>query len=421
MIWEEAANVSNIENIFSNKNPELKEVILHPAIFVALRKNESQVINYLFDNIYTVLQIAFSNVSSPQATACFEILILMIPKIAEALINNCVFYKFANQLLTQNLQDPVVGRLSNITLKLIETCITGSLDSCGFLFKLVKYAENTGVSDLFSSLMEYKPEFEVVQHWLVNRNIAQAILQNFNEIDIDSLSLNDFESKDVEKLCSFYKMIEMGIQNPILSSLFTTKEIIKSLAIKKEFVCCIEDQRWSAIISLANSKTQPENLKPLIQLAYSFLYENLDHAHQYHGKIIDFLRITIKTSIDDSIANFLLKLIEKFPECSLLHLSILSYFRTALELKLVDDQSVQIIANQVYHAAQYTRLGTSMHATTMELFNILVKNGKKRKSVKKILDKIDGFSDYSKNQLKSYKTILKSEYGKKKSIFSFGK
>ena len=114
-------------------------------------------------------------------------------------------------------------------------------------------------------------------------------------------------------------------------------------------------------------------------------------------------------------------MIEKFPECSLLHLSILSYFRTALELKLIDQQSLQIIANQVYQAAQYTRLGTSLHATTMELFNILVKNGKKRKSVKKVLDKIDGFSDYSKNQLKTYKTILKSEYGKKKSIFSFGK
>ena len=258
MIWEEASSTSNIESILSDKSPEINDVIMHPSIFVALRKNESQVINFLFDNIYTILQLAFGNVSSPQATASFEILIMMIPKIAEALINNCLFYKFANQLLTQQLQDPVVGRLSNITLKLIESCIKGSLDSCGFLFKLVKYAENTGVSDLFSSLMEYKPEFEIVQHWLVNRNIAQAILQNFKEIDIDSLSLNDFESKDVEKLCSFYKMIEMGIQNPILSSIFTTNEIIQSLAIQKEFVCFIEDQRWCAIIALANSKHQPE-------------------------------------------------------------------------------------------------------------------------------------------------------------------
>lgn len=420
MIWEETPCTSNINQILSDKNPELDDVILHPAIFVALRKNETQVINYLFDHIYNILQNAFCDVSSPQATASFEILIMMIPKIAEALINNCLFYKFANQLLAQNLQDPVVGRLSNLTLKLIETCIKGSLDSCGFLFKLVKYAENTGVSDLFSSIMEYKPEFEVAQHWLVNRNIAQAILQNFKEIDIDSLSLNDFESKDVEKLCSFYKMIEKGIQNPILSSLFTSNDLIKCLAIQKEFVCCVEDRRWNTIISLANTN-HSEHLKPLIKLAYSFLYENFDHIHQYHGMIIDFLRITIKQSYDENIANTLLKLIEKFPDCSLLHLSILSYFRDALELKLIDEHSLQIIASQVYQAVQYTRLGTSLHATTMELFNMLVKDGKKHKSVKKILDKIDGFNNYSKNQLKTYKTILKSEYGKKKSKFSFGK
>ena len=89
-------------------------------------------------------------------------------------------------------------------------------------------------------------------------------------------------------------------------------------------------------------------------------------------------------------------------------------------MKLVDEQSLQIIGNQVYQAAQYTRLGTSLHATMMEMFILLVRNGKKRKSVKKVLEKINGFSDYSKNQLKTYKTVMKSEYGKKKSLFSFG-
>lgn len=420
MNWIEAPCTSSFEDITCNKDSSLNEVILHPAIFVALRKNETQVINFLFDNIYNILQLAFCNVSSPQATASFEILTMMVPKITEALINNCLFYKFANQLLSQQLQDPIVGRLSNITLKLIETCITGSLDSCGFLFKLVKYVENTSVSDLFTSIMEYKPELEVVQHWLVNRNITDAILQNIHEIDIDSLSMEDFNSKDVEKLCSFYKMIEMGIQNPILSGLFTSHEVIKSLALRKEFVCFIENKRWDANIALAQTKNQRELLKPLIQLAHSFLYENFDHVHQYHGKIIDFLRITIKQSFEDKIPNRLLSLIEQFPECSLLHISILSYFRSALDLKLVDEQSLQIIGNQVYQAAQYTRLGTSLHATMMEMFILLVRNGKKRKSVKKVLEKINGFSDYSKNQLKTYKTVMKSEYGKKKSLFSFG-
>lgn len=412
MNWIEAPCTSSFEDITCNKDSSLNEVILHPAIFVALRKNDTQVINFLFDNIYNILQLAFCNVSSPQATTSFEILTMMVPKITEALINNCLFYKFANQLLSQQLQDPIVGRLSNITLKLIETCITGSLDSCGFLFKLVKYVENTSVSDLFTSIMEYKPELEVVQHWLVNRNITDAILQNIHEIDIDSLSMEDFNSKNVEKLCSFYKMIEMGIQNPILSGLFTSHEVIKSLALRKEFVCFIENKRWDANIALAQTKNQRELLKPLIQLAHSFLYENFDHAHQYHGKIIDFLRITIKQSFEDKIPNRLLSLVEQFPECSLLHISILSYFRSALDLKLVDEQSLQIIGNQVYQAAQYTRLGTSLHATMMEMFILLVRNGKKRKSVKKVLEKINGFSDYSKNQLKTYKTVMKSEIGR---------
>ncbi|OHS94089.1 hypothetical protein TRFO_11345 [Tritrichomonas foetus] len=444
MILANQAELHAMENAASDVSGNISRVILHPSVFIALRMSEPTTIRFMVANIGTLLSLTFSeNVSSAESTSSFEILLMMIPEITSALIGDGIFYNFVNKLLSFDQNDSVIGRLSNLTFKLIESGLPGSLDSCGFLFKLLKYADNTSVTDLFVGLLEVNQEFEMVQRWMANRCFSNLIINHLKELEIENVSNNQFMSVEIEKLCSFYEMIEMGIKNPILNHSFKGKDIIESLSYKQELVCFAEEQRWKAIIALTNSisnKSGIDQLKPLILLAKKFLMALVSdnssalrnqplqnspsnstenpQPHVYHLQIINFLQITLPNSYDSEIIQNLLTILKKFPNCSYFHLEIINFIRQAMKDKLVDDKTLKIIAKYVVSRVQETTQGSVAHATAMKLFIDVSKFVKKHRKAKKATEKVEGFEKYAKVQLKSYLKMMDAEYGKEPRKFS---
>ena len=419
MLFAEQSEVQKISQMALDPSTQLSQIILHPSIFAILRMNDSNVVNYMCNNIEQLLKSAFGDISSAEATSCFEILLMMIPEIAQSMIKNGTFYNFANDLLSFPMTDPVVGRLSNLTCKLMKTCLPGALDSCGFLLKLLKYCDNSGVSDLFTTMMTFSPELECFHRWLANRNVAGALVNQIKEIEIDSIKKNDFLSADNERLCAYYSIIENSIKSPILKNFFASKAIIEILSYKKEFICFIEDQRWSAVKALIEIKPSHDLIEPLIKLGKKFISNDLNQIHQYHALIVNILDLTLPRSIESTTISQLLKLMTKFPNCSHFHLSVSSFIEKALSMKCVDDSSVLQIASYAYKTSMNSPTGSVAHATSMKIIIYLYEYAKKHKKSRKILEKINGYVSYVKDQLKPYIRILESDYGKGSKKFSF--
>lgn len=415
MFFTNSTELLNLERIPPSPETPLTDVVLHPSIFLALRTNQKNTVNYLAGQIPNLLDYAFKDVSSAESTSSFEILLLMIPQITQALIDHCLFYKFASNLLLQKLPDPIVGRLSYLTLKLLCSSMKGALDSCGFILQLFQYSDNTSVTNLFANLMENTSELISIQRWLINRDITSEIIHSLNKIQFDNVSQTNFSSIENQKLCSLFQIIRAAFNNPITRPSFTNDKILNLISINQEFICYVEDQRWKTVLSLLSNKNKTVNLKPFIGLANQFIMKDFNQVHQYHCFIIDFLCKTMNESYEPQLYHHLFKLMQTFSECSLLHLSILAFFEKALDKKCIDEIDIQMIGNQVFQEVQYTQLGSVFHATTMKLFSVFVKNGKKNKKVKKSLEKISGFYGYANNQHKSYKKVISKRYGNRSS------
>ena len=401
----------------------LETVLVHPAIFVAIRLNNEIVVNYLIDNIKDMLECSFSNTSSPESTSAFQSLSLMNDRITRALIASNEFHQMALDMISKDLDPSVIGRLSDLTTLIIRSSQPGSIDCCNFLLQMLKFIDNTGVLEMFVNVLDDSIEFQLAQQWLLNHDFAGVILKELESIPLEEIETGHLSYGSGCRCLGLFRIIEAGNKNHIMIRSFRTAKIVKCLFRDVRFPWFVEDARWRAIMAVCDDAGR-NICSDYMDFGKRVLEHADDGVHQYHTYVIDYLAQMLPESYDADVFRRMITLLETYPETSLLHRSISNYVKLALRNKCLELAEIKVFVTFLCQQTVANHCG-NIHASAMELLEMCMNYWKKHKRVKKEIFKcVDGLRDRMRKEFLPYFKLRDTEYGKKegflKRIFKIG-
>ena len=415
MIVVEPTHLCELERGLTSDDYSLETVLAHPAVFAAVRTNNETVVNFLADNVKTILECSFRNISSPESTSAFQSLLIMNERITRALITSNDFHQMALDILAKDLDSSIVGRLSELTALIIRSSQPGSIDCCNFLLKMLKFAEHIGILNLFVTVLDDSIEFQLVQQWLLNHDFAGHVLQELEAIPVGADLSDDPSDCQACRFVTLFLIIEAGSKNRIVSRSFRTSKIVKFLFREVSLPWIVEDARWRAILAICDDAGR-NICSDGMDYAARVLLDTTSCIHQYHEYIIEFLARMLPESYDPRLIERMMSLLVTHRENSILHRSIVKFVKISLRNKCMDPAEICSFVTFLCEQTAVERCG-NLHASSMELIELFMTYWKKHKRIQKELYKsVEGLRDIVRNRFLPYFKLRDTDYGRKEGI-----
>lgn len=252
-------------------------------------------------------------------------------------------FKATEILSNKTVSDTVIARLSTLTLSAMTTCPEEAPAECGFIYRLLPYVSNHSVFNMYMSLLGECDKLEVAQRWLVNFGFVEYILRELDTTDyghaMDTTQDLYYDPVFYQTNC-LYLMICRCAQHPIFGPETKTKKTITSM--EKRFAAAppyVWNSYWKALCALCD-QTTAEDMTSFRELALAAVQEENAKLYEYQVCAILFLEKLIRLVprvagelLQSSVSVWLIQLLLKFPNSSILHSAFRSFVTTGMENK----------------------------------------------------------------------------------------
>lgn len=418
-----------IEGVFMGRIPQPPQItkmlqspdtkisdLLHEAItFRLFRTGDAQVVNFFAQHVEELLQLIFFSDNRDLSSKAFAILEHGERTLTQAMLANQRFHNTACAFLSKPNPNPLIlSRLSSLTSAALLVEPRTFVDSCGFIFQLLPYAEETDVFYLFDLIFDKRDDFVGVQQWLIQVGFIQTLLK---EIDSFNCPIGSDRSNDsANLLCSYYLMVRACALNQLLAKEVRIHSFISVLNRDiDEYPGFVEDTRWQALAALYTSKTR-EMMRGLFQSAIEILQDKSKCLTQSCVSAIDILTSMVKYDnvlrdflLSANLATVVLKLMIENPTHTILHnkarIFIIEWFKNK-ELRTNSANELMQYISDSLEVPNH-----SLHASMVELLKLIMSESYNDKVFFADIQNLELFNRAIRNHVNPYNYILGITYG----------
>ncbi|OHS93797.1 hypothetical protein TRFO_02307 [Tritrichomonas foetus] len=393
-----------LEKLLSQDSSYFEEVLNEPIVFKALKNNSKEARHYFSHHLPRLLRIAFREDTHPTTITAFKLLKLgNIPN----LVKSSFFSGFAVKILSKDEIKPmIIGRLSDISLSILQSGNSDILRYCGFILLILKYADNANVYNLFSSILANDEKLKSVQDWLfdigfftdVSEMLKEALLQNYSEN----------YSNDHEKLINLLRIASDSLSNSRIRDRVLSGPIPLAFQNYRSFPTFISNFYWETLNQLFDKKA-PKTLEAFAKAAQDLLVTPTHQIHIYHANSVKFLTNFIKVRpdlINDELIKSVLGLMIQFETSSCFLNAAGNFFVELYRSSSLSSHIKEFLALVFLNEANQKKK-TTFQMLALKIVEELAYNDLTRKSFRQI----SGASEFIKQKLEIYRYKKEHPYG----------
>lgn len=411
---------SDLQIALSEPEPNLRNVLACPQVTRYARSKNYQLMRYLESHVKDMVKMVFSEDKSIEASRAFNLLTLGDTQISQLMLENDMFRDNALEALVKpDVPSYILGRLSSLTLSLLQTIPDQAVESCGFIYHLLKHCANPSIFNFFTTIVSDDLKFEKTQKWLLGFGFNEYLMRELQSIDFtyNAQGANPFFDPVYDKLVCLYQLIGKCASNSILAKAFKTNDVVDVLLNEiQNAPDFVRNARWGAINSVVCTGVAVECLK-LIPGALQIITEPFTHLRAFRVSALDFLTqmmeiapMTYELLLQSSVLQTMCTVLVQFPNSSILHGSFRKFVEIGLKNEVFAIKMVSVYTPLFVDQAS----GRSNRVLSATLFNIMQMfdaTSQYRPAIRAVLREIPEYSVFMKKECQPYMTIINTPYG----------
>ncbi|EAY17463.1 hypothetical protein TVAG_494050 [Trichomonas vaginalis G3] len=412
---------SEIHAVLASPNPELKSLLAIPSIVRAIKQKPSGLMNFLLSHADEMLAMVFSQDKSIEASRAYSILVLGDPAISSEILKDDKFRNHALEALVQpDVPGYVLGRLSSLTLTLLQTLPADTIEHCGFIYHLLKHCANPSVYNFFISLTNgEETRFEKAQEWLVDFGFSEYIIRELQSVDFkyQPTNTNPYLDPVYDKLSCLYQLVKRCSENKIMEKGFKTNSVVQALLEEiPNAPDYVKNAHWAAITAVTCQPVAVECLK-LIPTALKLITEPFVRIRSFRVSALTFLTQMMEIApmayellLQSSVLQSLCTVLIQFPNCTILHGEFRKFVETGLKNEQFAEKMVGVYTPLFIDQAT-GRINRVLSPTLFAIVELFNNKAATRPAIKAVLNEIPEYRDFYRNELLPYNQLCNSTYG----------
>lgn len=421
---------SELYAIIQSPNPDLKALLAIPSVVRAVRQKNSTVMRFIETHIEDMLAIVFSDDKSIEASRAYSIFVLGDETLCKDILSEDRFRNHALETLVKpDVPAYVLGRLSSLTLVLLQTLPNETIEHCGFIYHLLKHCANPSVFNFFTSLTNGEEQrYEKAQEWLVDFGFAEYIIRELQSVDYkyQPTGTNPYSDPVYDKLTCLYELVTRCASNTIMEKGFKTVPVIQALISEiPNAPDYVRNAHWSAITAVTCAPIAVECLK-LIPTALKLITEPFTRIRSFRVSALTFLAqmmeiapMTYELLLQSSVLQSLCTVLIQFPNCTILHGEFRKFVEVGLKNETFATKMVGVYTPLFIDQAS-GRSNRVLSPTLFSIIELFNDRAQYRPAIRDVLKEIPEYQEFYKNELLPYNSVCNASYGGSSMATFFG-
>ena len=407
-------------NLLSSPNPSLKSILGCQSVTKFARQKNEKLMNFLLGHVDEMLKMVFSEDKSIEASRAYSLLSLGDISISRACLSDDKFRNYAlESLVGQDVPSYILGRLSSLTLSLLQTIPDEAVENCGFIYHLLKHCNNPSVFNFFTTIVSDDEKYEKTQKWLKDFGFCEYILRELQSMDFayEAKTNNPYLDPVYDLAHCLYQLIAKCAANKILEKDFKSTNVVQVLSKEiKDAPVYVRNSQWAAITACVCSDNVVECLK-LVPEALQLITEPFEHLKSFRVSALEFLTqmmtlapLAYELLLNSSILQSMCTVLVQFPNSSILQ----GAFRKFVEVGLKNDIfAVKMVGvyTPLFIDQATGRNNRVLSATLFEVIKMFQNASTFRPSIKNVLKEVPEYNAFIKQEYQPYMNIIDNPYG----------
>jgi hypothetical protein len=353
-----------------------------------------------------IIDLCFSDPDDPRGIRAFLLFTRPNPALLQELLKNRFFFTKVSSILFAPAPDVrLVSRASVLLCQLITTIPAPGSALCGFVVKLVDFAYEPIVAQLFERICHPRAPSSPILHALRCGNWAQMFVRRLRA------------PADLRQAAALLRTVRIAAANPMLAEGFRSPAIFQVFV---DFLVCpseeIQDELWGAIaatvcrtnVARANAFIEPAiaQFTPLPKRAG----RPQIFAVEFLAQMLQLRAVAAGATLDRNLKHAIVGLVDGFPNASELMGATFRFITAALMWELTMPSTIgTFVPIAIAEAALKTH--TAASAKAKMLLSELHKERATFPQLDKALREIGLFDNFYKVHLAQYTKVLSQSYG----------